>query len=273
MSDRLADGLRNRLFYLTCRVANRLPKGLREPTIARLDQVVIYDQVECNLINFRLGAYRSQAFLWNKSYEADMFGWLSEHVKAGDHCVDVGANIGRASIFLALLVGPNGIVDAVEPIASNCALLKRNVSVNKVCDIVGVHVACCSSSAGEVSLHVGPNSFQASLLNDFGEGEVMVKTITIDSLSSRDRPINLMKIDVEGAEAEVLKGAQLVLRNDRPKLIIEMHPPFAYEVPEILRSFGYQSYSLAGDPWSLDEVAVRASEKTGGPFHVVFLPN
>lgn len=273
MVNSITGKLKNRLFFLSWRMASHLPGGLKKPVTSRLNELVLYDQVKSHQISFQLGVHRSQAFLWNESYETDLFRWLSQHAGAGDHCVDVGANVGRVTLFLALLVGREGKVDAVEPIANNCALLRKNVMANRLCDVVRVHEACSSSSDEEVLLHLGPNSFAASLSNDFGAGEVRVKAITIDSLSSADKPINLVKIDVEGAEADVLKGARQVLTRDRPKLIIEMHPPFAYEVPEIIRSFDYAGYSLSDVPLSLDEVARKAAEQLNRPFHVVFLPN
>lgn len=144
--------------------------------------------------------------------------------------VDVGAHIGWYTVIAASLVGEGGRVYAFEPLTSNFALLARNVSVNGYDGIVRLANKALSDRSGVVVLFEGAeDSGASSIYPTSGVGKVgtEVECMTLDDfLEGQGWPsVDLMKIDVEGAEPMVLRGMrEVVRRNPHLRLIIEYFP-------------------------------------------------
>ena len=145
---------------------------------------------------------------------------LRRLVRPGWSVADVGANIGYYALLFAEAVGPAGRVACIEPEPDNLAELRRNVETNRLpgTDVFPVAVG---SSAGTVSLRAGING---AVMAD-GSGEIEVPLRTLDELLA-DRPVDFIKIDVEGYEGHVLDGAARLLESRRPTLFVEIHPGF-----------------------------------------------
>jgi FkbM family methyltransferase len=182
---------------------------------------------------------------WNLAAEAPMQQEFEKWVRKGDCCVDIGANFGMHTLYLAHLVGDAGEVVAFEPVPRNLALLERNIKLNGYGRRISVvpklasnsplpylemeipekGVAVTASMAGKKGAHLYTSVPNARLDDYFGMNSV---------------PVRLMKIDVEGAELEVLRGAEEILKTHKPFLIIEVHgfalPGFGADV-EMLRNF------------------------------------
>lgn len=147
-------------------------------------------------------------------------------LSAGDTFVDVGANIGLHSLAAARVVGPSGRVVAIEPFAPTAKLLARSLSMNGYSDFAKVFEVAASDSAESASLYLGPMSGHHSLiaLSEDSE-EVSVQMRRLDDLLPAPETAALIKIDVEGAELAVLRGAKaLIGRSPEVALIAEFGP-------------------------------------------------
>ena len=159
----------------------------------------------------------------------DLYGEFSEGevalfaqiLKPGMFVVDVGANIGAHTIFFAKAVGPGGRVVAVEPQRILYQILCGNLALNAIGNTFAQHAGL--GSAPE-SILVPPLNYAAShnfgglALGEFTEGE-QVPVTTLDALALP--ACHLLKIDVEGMEAQVLQGARQTLARHRPILYVE----------------------------------------------------
>jgi FkbM family methyltransferase len=164
-----------------------------------------------------------------RTHEENVIKLLEKDLVTSKCFVDVGAHIGYYS-FLASKLMPNGIVYAFEMDEYNYNLLKKNTEINELKNLNIFHVAV-TDSPGKVhyirkSKH--PSPMKTLSLNDsqskFGQ-TMSIQGITLDSFF-KDKPLNpdVIKIDVEGAEMNVLKGMQNILKSENIKLFIEIHP-------------------------------------------------
>lgn len=164
---------------------------------------------------------------FTNSYEKEQTILFRKLVDEGMNVVDIGANIGYYTLLAAELVGEKGKVFAFEPEPSNYDLLLRNVEINGYKNVTVVRKAV-SNETGESSLFLSQKGFgQHSLYDSAGSGG----TITVDAVSLDDffegegYPIDIIKIDIEGAEMAALLGMSRVLRkNENVKLFIELSP-------------------------------------------------
>jgi FkbM family methyltransferase len=175
-------------------------------------------------------------------YEPETTRELLTLVRPGQTVVDVGANIGYYTLVLAKAVGPGGTVHAFEPVPRLFATLCRNVDSNGFGNVVAEKRACWSA-AGEFEIYeaAGGNSGKSSLFEQHAQGIQghHVQAITIDQYSREKRldVVNLIKIDVEGAETDVLEGATETIQRCRPILVLEVVPQFLEARGSSLRAF------------------------------------
>jgi FkbM family methyltransferase len=264
--------LNNRLVNAGWLVAERLPGSLGARAQERVSHWLLHHRLQRHGHKFLLTTNRAQQFIANDDYETALFDWLAANLQPGDYCLDIGAHVGCFALYMGLLTGPEGHIDAVEPMPENLALLNDNVADNNLGQVVEIHEACCAAREGGIFLNLGPSSFEASLSNDFGNGSIPVKALTVDGMALKHGRLDFLKLDVEGAELDVLQGAETALRKFRPKLVVELHPPMAAEVPVFLEERGYQAYDLSGHKLWTGDVVIRAGNQEETPFHVVFLP-
>jgi FkbM family methyltransferase len=144
----------------------------------------------------------------------------------GSTAFDIGANIGLYSVALGRVIGPDGLVVAVEPDTTNLSRLRDNLRLNSVANVRVVEAV-----AGErdevVQLHVADDRAYNSLFGVEG-GHVVVDTMAVESVrldrvwDDLGRPaVSFIKVDVEGAEASVLRGARAMISLTRPSLLVE----------------------------------------------------
>lgn len=151
-------------------------------------------------------------------YEHDMLRFLAALVPSGGLVVDVGANIGNHTVWFAGVMGCR--VRAFEPVPALCAVLAHNVAQNQLDARVRVEPYGVGRRRGraEISVWDRANSGATSLELRGAGGAVHV--VALDDLEW-DQPVDLLKIDVEGMEADVLAGALGIIRRHRPMLAIE----------------------------------------------------
>jgi FkbM family methyltransferase len=171
---------------------------------------------------------------------------LVRSARAGDHVWDVGANIGYLALVAARIVGPGGRVLAIEPDPECAAAIRRNALINDL-GAIEVIEAAASSSSGVAELVVVRDRLWTRLasVGDHHESEcrVSVRTLALDDVDAP--PPTLIKIDVEGAELEVLAGMTRLLRDARPLVVCEMHGRNA-EFCAVMRDAGYTVSNLDG---------------------------
>lgn len=159
--------------------------------------------------------------------EAHILGALLEFLKLGDSALDVGANIGVHAIFMAKKVGHRGRVYAIEPEPTTYGILQENVRLNGLKNVLGLPLAL-GAETGEGELSSGMTARNA--FNLCGSGQSLGRRVQImrgdDLFKSRDWAVPVViKIDVEGFEAQVLEGLQDTIRQSECRIVCcEVHP-------------------------------------------------
>jgi FkbM family methyltransferase len=171
--------------------------------------------------------------------------WLVDTLERGAAFYDVGANIGFFALIAARLVGEHGVVVAFEPLPENVEQLRRNVALNALpIEVVPAAVTCMDGSVRFGSADGARN------LARIDRGPLRVPAIKLDGwVQDHGPPPDVVKIDVEGAEIDVLCGAAETLRAYRPEMLIEVHwlgHEFTRYVEEVLRPLGYTCELLGG---------------------------
>src|SRR5438876_1061821 len=175
-------------------------------------------------MNLDLGTYPDCCMAYGL-YELDTVRVVKQLLRRGDHFIDAGANIGYFTLLAAQIVGPVGRVDAFEPHPANRARLLEHLRANGVEDRVRVHDVALSDHAGTATMHMphggSSNHGMASLFEITGlqSDSVEVSTARMDEVLKGTTPA-LVKIDVEGAEAMVVRGMEGLVKTARPPAIV-----------------------------------------------------
>lgn len=138
--------------------------------------------------------------------------------------VDVGANIGKYSILVGKELISKGKVIAFEPMPGNFEILRKNIRLNNLKNIIPLQIAL-GNKEKETEFYIDAEGIGGgghSLIKKT-ENKILVKVMKLDNILSdlKIKKIDLIKIDVEGAEADVLLGAIKTLKKDHPKIIFE----------------------------------------------------
>jgi FkbM family methyltransferase len=183
--------------------------------------------------------------------EPDTQNAMKAAITPGSCFWDIGCNVGFLTVIGARLVGSNGQVYSFDPVPRHAELAKHNVESNHLTQ-VKVFQKALSSSNGTVKFAVAAIPAQSTLtadgFNREGATVIEVETVTVDGLI-RDqglRPPAVVKIDVEGAEIEVLKGMARTLVDHRPTIILDTHGTHI-ECAALLTEAGYFC-STSADP-------------------------
>lgn len=195
-------------------------------------------------------------------YEPNLIAGLRRFLRPGMICMDIGANVGLFSLFMAKRVGNGGKVYAFEPTSETFQRLQKNIALNAQLNIIAENVAV-TEQPGKVEFHVGPP--ELCVFNSIGEvvhpsakagrfTRVLVPAITMDDYCAvhNINRVDCVKIDVEGAELQVLKGMIRVLKeNPRVVLFIEFYSMTAaasgtsvVNMAEWLRALGFQLFLI-----------------------------
>jgi FkbM family methyltransferase len=192
-------------------------------------------------------------------YEPDEIALVRGVLEPGDTAIDVGGHIGFFTMQMAAMVGPEGLIYAFEPLDANADLLEQSIVENGFGDRVVFERAAVGASSGTATLTFPAetlNSGGAYLLRDgtpalTGNQKKAVRIVALDDLPI-ERPVRLIKMDVEGAEPQVLRGAVRLLRRDRPVILSELHPTqldrasgaTADDFLEQSRAIGYRAHTI-----------------------------
>lgn len=193
-----------------------------------------------------------------RSFEKNETEAFRRMVKNGDICVDVGGNVGYYSLNLARFSGPTGKVYVFEPIRRNALVISLALELNDF-ENVEVLQSAVSNTAGTVSLSIPSVDGAYAYINNGseklnGDREQVARCVTLDDFLSDhgEGRVDVMKIDVEGAEGLVLAGGCKLLEDGsrKPRVImIEMVSDFlgrfGSNIPDIvdyLQACGYQPF-------------------------------
>lgn len=161
---------------------------------------------------------------WLGTYEMELQHAIQRWAKAGQVVYDLGANVGYVSLLFARAVGAQGRVFAFEPLPANQERLQRNLALNPSLPVELVPAAAAERSGrSQFALHGSDDMGRLHAGSSPAADTIEVKTVAVDDFASTHPAPNVIKIDVEGAEALALQGMQQVLRTHQPTLFIELH--------------------------------------------------
>ncbi|WP_127996425.1 FkbM family methyltransferase [Piscinibacter defluvii] len=184
----------------------------------------------------RRNAFRTNEPEWERCAQ-----WLAP----GDWAIDVGANIGHYTKRFSDLVGAEGRVLAFEPVPATFELLAANAAQFAHANVTLLNMAASDETR---LLGISIPDFDTGLKNYYGAAltekasDLRVMTCPIDALGLQGR-VRVIKVDAEGHDAVVLRGAQRLIAAERPTIVIES---VSEEVKTMLSGLGYLSETAAG---------------------------
>lgn len=206
------------------------------------------------------------------SWNLDEYTAFKANCPRGGIVLDVGANLGCYSLLFSQWVGPSGQVYAFEPAMDTFCGLQQLIELNEAQDVVHPVQQAMSDASGEVVFRSaglqGDNRIMADHEDDTAE-VIRIPTVSIDEFCAAQQiQPHLIKIDVEGYELDVLRGAQETIRAARQHLalFVEMHPTtwqllgiHKDDITAELRRQNLRAEPLAraDDPWSIEGCCMR----------------
>jgi FkbM family methyltransferase len=234
--------LRSRLGPLAGRTVSRIAVNANQPSLVRGHRMMLS-------IN---SGYAPVAMVMDR-YEEETTRLFESLVKPGMLVIDVGAHVGYYSLLAARGVGTTGKVYSFEPEPDNYGLLQANIQRNVYTNIESLSKAV-SDRVGSVTLFLtaldtGRHSYYAHGLPERGKLEVESTTIDAFLDAARWPKVGLVKVDVEGAENDVLEGmGQLLRRSQDLKLIIEFSPTLLQNAgtppPQFLQQLSHRGFQV-----------------------------
>lgn len=200
---------------------------------------------------------------WTRYLEPELLG-LAEVVAPGSVCVDVGAAAGLYTLALSRLAGPAGQVHSIEPLSFSHPMWTRLLRAREAPN-VRHHAVALAAEPGRAAMSVPIGRYGLVTGRSFvtrrsqglgsnaefaGQVDVTVTVDTLDSLCAGLTRLDFVKIDVEGAELQVLEGGEAAIGKLRPAMLIEIEARhterYGYEPADItgwLTERGYTMYS------------------------------
>jgi FkbM family methyltransferase len=177
-----------------------------------------------------------QTILLEGVWDPSLTSFIEGHLRPDDVFIDVGAHVGYFTLLASRRVGPAGAVLSIEPNPFALAQLRQNVARSHTVNVLVERSACGESlRVVRLYLHTESNSSMASLstANATGGVAVDVPCTTLDQLCQEHAlaRVDLVKIDVEGAELSVLRGMKRIMKDIRPVIVLELEP-------HLLEAFG-----------------------------------
>ncbi len=199
---------------------------------------------------------------WLRMSQVDpfLYNMVEELVQPGSVVWDVGANVGLFGLCAAALAGPSGYVVSIEPdlwLAHLVARSSRRISHSSSASAhVKVLCAAVSDSCGISELVIAERERASNhLVGASGSTQARAQrftqptvSVTLDSLLLHFPAPSVVKIDVETHETSVLRGAEKILNEIKPKILCEVHKQNSMDVTNLLHAAGYQLYGAQTQP-------------------------
>lgn len=177
-------------------------------------------------------------------HEPEYFEFLDSFLKPGMTFIDIGANIGAYTVYVAKRVGPNGHVFAFEPDPENFQKLKVNAALNQFTNVSLFNNALFNQD-GPIYIRWHPDSARRAVTHSKADSWSSAQAIRLDSLLDRlPEVIDYMKVDTPGHNLSVLEGAMEVLCTRPPKIIQLESINNKNEVAALLRGNEYELFKL-----------------------------
>ena len=263
MFERTMLGLR-RLTVLLKRIPGMvlLLEPFRQMAVTRGGTFEVSDFDGCMKMRLRLDEHMQSQIFWYGFYSRDIILLLDRILEPGHVVADVGANIGEISLAAARRVGKTGAVYSFEPMSALFSCLVRNSGMNNLQQVVPVPQGV-SAEPGKAMIYAQESRFKDGTTHSglgtiypFGDRSIPVEEIELNTLDLYfDKlPIerlDVIKIDVEGAEHDVLRGALHTIHKHRPYIILELQEETAHsagnsaeEILSLIASCHYDIYAI-----------------------------
>jgi FkbM family methyltransferase len=240
---------------LASQIANLVPEGnfknnLRHSAFRALFATVGTRRVQIGTSKDKVSATIGRLIFTKESLgERENEGYLKHYqLKPGDTVVNAGAYHGYFAIYAAKKVGSTGRVICFEPEPNNVRLLQKNIALNNLTNVKIISQGLWSKNTTLPLISMGSGS-NLQPTSGWDKQQVVVTTLDSALLSLNVKNINLLTMDVEGAEIEALKGATSTLKNspDIHLAIASYHklnsqPTFSH-LEKILRQNGLHSFT------------------------------
>lgn len=215
---------------------------------------------DANVTVRTIGEFHVRAYsddLWHilPFREQSVLQTIRDKLQIGDCFIDCGANIGFYSVLASRLVGDTGKVLSIEMIPETAAILNHHLQLNQCTNVQVVEFALCDQDNQEIIATVQEGKFGQATISRVDsqnkiENEIVVKTITLDTLTKDISHIRLIKMDLEGAELQALKGAVETLQKT-DYLIFEERTREIEQNPvlQFLNKSGFELNQIDGNNW------------------------
>lgn len=228
----------------------------------RLSSKVMLKQITFNGYEVFIWAQEDigKKLLLTGSFERDEIRYLERSIRADDVCFDVGGNTGIYAMLFAKLAGERGQIYVFEPVRRNSLAISLAAEINNFNNIhVFEGVASSENGMVKITLPEMDGAYAHIVKSNNVLDCIDVKSITLDYFVEEEgiNRLDILKIDVEGAEFDVLRGAAGILGNEKtaPRVVmVELFSQFLGKfdssIPEILEymhNFGYLPYSARSD--------------------------
>jgi FkbM family methyltransferase len=211
-----------------------VPKKVQKPFVPYVEPYSLSYRGAQFPCQFKFWIYNHSAEQWykewfyaaaNPTWELDELAWL---MSRGDKVLEIGCHHGFLTMMLAHIIGPEGFILALDANPENALVTQAQIALNGLADRC-ICLPCAVADeaktmrfAWRTNSHAVKNDLEAS------SASYEVPAVTGDEMDSKYGPFNVLKIDVEGFEASVLRGCRKLLER-RPKLLLELHPQFMTE--------------------------------------------
>ena len=241
---------------------NILVDGLKEATYKSFDLLTSGRGIKRTIGGSELRLPVRLSRFYSTDYEPETVVYLNQTLKPGDRFFDIGAHIGLFTVLGARLVRPEGQVISFEPTPVTRSALAEVVKLNKCTDVVSIRSEAVSRARGKAQFFDTGEAISVTnslVRNETTSGRTEVDTISVDEfVGESDILPDCMKIDVEGAELDVLTGAINVLTSKRPKVRLSLHPPFHEDSS---RTLGEIWNFLKDVQYEIDDVGVAKFDR------------
>lgn len=200
-----------------------------------------------------LGNFTTFVLLEQETWFEDELGFVRAALAPGEQAIDVGANVGVFTVAMAAAVGAQGRVLALEPTSGTAALLRRTVAENALAQVAVVQSAA-SERRGKATLQLG-HSPEFNTLTETpaaGSQTEQVELVPLDELVAEQRldAPAFLKVDAEGHEVPIARGAARLLQAHEPTVLFEVRhgEQNEYGMLEHLQALGFAGYRLLPGP-------------------------
>ena len=198
------------------------------------------------LLNY--DSFQSMWVMYNYYVDWEEFNLISRYIKPGDVVFDIGANMGFYTVWMSKFIG-NGMVHSFEPDTKNFERLNKNIVLNGLTDHVISNNKAAADVDGELAFTIGLDG-ENHIMNQAAENVITIQSLQMDNYVKQHHidSIAYMKIDVEGFEYAVLKGADTILLNKKIDIIqLEINKTISNSgksIRDLLELLSHYNYSL-----------------------------